>query len=395
MQTENKKPYFLGFHRNIFILGIVSFLTDASTEMIYPILPVFLSVILGIGTVYIGVIEGIAESTASVLKVFSGYISDRFGKRKPLVVFGYSLSTIAKPFFALSGAGWHVLVIRFADRIGKGVRNAPRDAIIAESAPKESLGKSYGFHRAMDTAGAIVGPILAFIVLYFLKENYRAVFAFSFIPAFLAVVCIIIFVKEKKKPPSEEIDPPKINFSSFSREFKYLILVIVLFTLGNSSDAFLILRAKTIGIPVAVIPVLWMVFNTVYALAAMPFGMISDKIGRKKVILLGFFVYAIVYLGFAFASKPYHVWSLFIVYGLYYGLSEGTLRAYVADIISPTHRATAFGIYHTAVGITSFPASVVMGALWKYINIQTAFCFGAGMACMSGILLVALFRKKK
>jgi len=365
------------------VLGLVSFLTDASSDMIYPVLPLFLSDVLGSSTLFIGLIEGVAESTASILKIFSGWLSDKLGKRKFLVGLGYGLSSLGKPILSVVTAGWHVLLLRFADRFGKGVRTSPRDALIADSSPEESRGLSYGFHRAMDSAGAVVGPLLAFLFLPLVGGDYRILFLIASVPALLAVLILILFVKERKRLKEKVVSLAKPNFSRFDPKFKIFILGATIFTLGNSSDAFLFLRARGLDIDLVYIPILWLVLNLVYALVASPAGALSDRIGRKNLIVSGVFIYALVYLGFAFANQSIHVWILFAVYGLYYGLANGTMRAYVADLVGEERRATAFGIYHGAVGLTALPASLIFGWLWQSAGVPIAFGFGAGLALLA------------
>ncbi len=380
-KSENKK-----LPKNVFILGLVSFFTDFSTEMIYPLLPIFLYSVLGASKSFIGLLEGIAETTASILKVFSGWFSDKIKKRKVFILFGYSISAISKPLIGFSKIPLHVLVLRFFDRVGKGIRTAPRDALVADSTPEEIRGKSFGYHRAMDTAGAVVGPLVAFLLLPLLRGNYRTLFAFTFIPGLIAVTLILLFIKEQKR--NTEI--LKIE-ASWKKEvppkFFIFLAAIVLFTLGNSSDAFLILRANLAGISSYTIPILWLFFNLVYAILATPFGILSDKIGRKKMVTAGFVVYSIVYAGFAFAVKKWQIWGLFLVYGLYYAMVEGGLRAFVADIVGKEKRATAYGIYHTAVGVAAFPASFIFGILWQYFGFQIAFLTGSGLSLLALVLL--------
>ncbi len=390
MISEERK--IIGLSRNVFFLGLVSFFTDTSSEMIRPLLPIFLSSVLGVNKVFIGVIEGIAESTASILKLFSGWVSDRIGKRKALVLAGYGFSAVSKPFFAAATSGWHVLLVRFADRVGKGVRTSPRDAIIADSTSEEERGRSFGFHRSLDTAGAIAGPLLAFLILPVLKGNLRLVFLASFVPAFLAVLVIIFFVRERRPPEGGVPRSLALSLRSMSRPFKIFIVIAVVFTLGNSSDAFLILRAQDLGVSTKLIPILWLLFNGIYSLSAGPSGILSDRIGRRKIIIYGFFIYSLAYFGFAFAGAPVHIWGLFALYGVYYGLADGAFRAYVADLAPSDLRATAYGVYHTSVGITAFPASVIMGVLWQAMGAVAAFSFGAILALAAAISMVLFLR---
>lgn len=383
--------------RTVKVLGLVSLFTDASSEMIYPLLPIFLSSVLGAGAATIGVIEGVAEGTASVLKGFSGYISDRLHKRKALILAGYGLSALTKPFFAAAGAAWQVLVIRFADRVGKGIRTAPRDAMIAESTDKAIWGKAYGFHRAMDTLGAIVGPGMAFLLMWALSgqgdDRYRWVFLAAFIPGLVAV-CLIFFVLEEQ-PFKSRVRFPGIRLSGFDRGYKMLLMVVAVFTLGNSSDAFLLLKAQDIfeqaGISGAMVPVLipliWLTFNVVYSAVSMPAGILSDRIGRKETLLIGFLLYSLIYLGFAFAGSTLVVWLLMAAYGVFYGLTEGVMKAYVADLSPQEMKGTAFGVYHATDGISRLLASVIFGVLWQLYGAAAAFLFGAGLAMIAAFLL--------
>ena len=381
------KSMFSKIPKNIFVLGLVSFLTDVSSDMIYPILPVFLSDVLGSSKLFIGLIEGVAESTASILKVFSGWLSDKLGKRKFLVSLGYGLSSLGKPLLSLVTAGWQVLGLRFMDRFGKGVRTSPRDAMIADSSLSEKRGLSFGFHRAMDSFGAVIGPLLAFLFLPLVNRNYRTLFLIASIPAFLSVLLLILFVKEKKRVKEKIPSLTKLKLSQFSPKFKIFVFGVTIFTLGNSSDAFLFLRAKSLNIDVVYIPILWLVLNLVYTLVSLPAGWLSDRIGRKNLILSGLFVYALVYLGFAFATQSYHAWLLFAFYGVYYGLTNGTMRAQVADLVEQDKRATAYGIYHGAVGVTALPASLIFGWLWQSVGVSFAFCLGAGLALLAFMII--------
>ena len=380
-------------NKNIFVLGVVSLFTDISSEMIYPLLPVFLSSVLGVSTAFIGLLEGIAESTAAILKVFSGWFSDKLRKRKPIIVAGYSLSTIGKPLLYLATAGWHVLLVRFIDRFGKGIRTPPRDALIADSSDVKHRGRDFGVQRAMDNAGAFLGPLAAFIALPLFNNSLRPVFLLAFVPGFVAVLILLFFLRER--PPADSA-PKTIKFSTslLSRDFKIFVVIIAVFTLGNSSNAFLILRAKDLGLKVALIPILWLVYNFVGSVTSAPLGILSDRIGRKKTLILGFVFYSAVYWGFAFANSQILLWFLMGLYGVYYGLSEGVLNAYVADLTEDSSiMATSYGIYNTVVGIFIFPASVIMGILWQTFNPTVAFGYGASLALLSAIGL-CLFIKK-
>ena len=384
--SNNKK--FFGFGKNVFVAGLVSFFMDVSSEMIYPLVPLFLANVLGVNKSVIGLIEGIAESTASLLKIFSGWFSDRIGNRKWLMAAGYGISTLSRPIVALASGWQHVMGSRFIDRFGKGIRTAPRDAIIAESSEKSYLGRAFGFHRAMDTMGAVVGPALAFFLLGLFSNNYRWVFWLSMIPGAIAVLVIIFFITEKKKISIPHSERPKLTLKHFDWKFKFFVAIATLFAIGNSSDVFLILRAQQIGIPNLMIPVVYLVFNLVYSLSAIPAGIAADRFGSKRVILLGFILFAILYYGFAIAKDSTAIWVLFGFYGLFMGLTDGIQKAFLATIIPPDFKATAFGVYNTAVGIAMFPASLIGGWLWDHISPSATFYFGAITASLSAILFV-------
>jgi len=391
-----KDEKIFGFHRNIFFLGLVSLFTDISSEMIYPLLPVFLVSVLGVGPTFVGLVEGVAEATASFLKLFSGWISDRWEKRKFLVVSGYTLSTLTRPLVAAATAGWHVLLIRFLDRVGKGIRTSPRDALVADSSPESEHGKAFGFQRALDHTGAVIGPLIAFFFLTFITQHYRTLFLLAYIPGLIALTLLILGVKERKTAqPGPSSQPVQLTLRPFDRRFKIFLLIIILFSLGNSSDAFLILKAKEAGVSVSLLPVLWAVLHISKSLSATPGGILSDRYGRKKMIIAGWILYGGVYFGFASAQTSEMVWVLFAVYGLFYGLTEGGERALVANLVQPHLRGTAYGLFHFSIGLSTLPASLLMGFLWETISPQAAFSFGAVLALLAAVLLWLTIREEK
>lgn len=378
--------------RNVKALGFVSLLNDAASEMIYPLLPIFLVSVLGAGPSALGVIEGIAETTASLLKLFSGWISDKLKKRKFLVLIGYSLAAFGRPLISITIAWWQVAVIRFIDRLGKGVRTSPRDALISLSTPEDIRGKSFGFHRAMDHTGAIIGPVVAMVLLKY-GMSLKNIFLWALLPGIITVIIVIFFVREKRViSESKKVD---FKLSVLSKNFKTYLFIIILFTLGNSSDAFLILKARDIGIRVALIPLLWIVLHFVKMTTSVPGGIWSDKIGRRKVIVAGWMVYALIYLGFGFSSNIWQIWGLFGLYGIYFGLTEGVGKAFVSDLVTREFQGTAFGFYHLAVGIAAFPSSVIFGFIWQRFGSLTAFTYGAALAGFASILLLSFVREKK
>ena len=385
MQSEKK---ICSFPKNIFYLGLLSFFTDISSEMIYPLLPVFLTSVLKAPLSFVGLVEGVAESTASTLKLVFGWISDRLNKRKAFVSIGYTISSVIRPMVALAIYPWHVLFVRFADRVGKGMRTAPRDALIADTCNVNEKGKAFGFHRAMDHAGAIVGSVIAFILLRYLTKDYRLIFALSFIPALIAIFIVLFLVKEKKSETVCIKEPVKLSLKFFDKNFKAFLFIVSIFTLGNSSDAFLILRAKDLGVSIAMLPILWILLHAVKSVSSIPAGALSDKIGRKKIIISGWVIYFLVYLGFAFAKTALQIWFLFAIYGFFFGLTESTERAFVADLVKAEIRGSAYGIYNFAIGVSALPASVIMGLLWQKLGVITAFSFGAILALISAFLLI-------
>jgi len=387
--TQNKKIF--GLERNIFFAGMVSLFMDMSSEMIYPLVPIFLASVLGVNKSLIGLIEGIAESTASILKVFSGWLSDRLGNRKYLMLTGYSISTLSRPLIAGAGTWQQILVGRFVDRLGKGIRTAPRDAIIAESSAQSRLARSFSFHRAMDTLGAVIGPLIALGLLQVFTNNYRMVFWLSMVPGVLAVLTIIFFISEKKKksaavhPEQKKLMLPRLDW-----RVKFFIAIATLFALGNSSDAFLILKAQQTGIAAGLIPAVYLTFNLIYSAASIPAGIAADRFGMKKIILLGFVLFSALYYGFARAGTPAAVWVLFSLYGVFMGLTEGIQKAFLATIIPPDARATAFGIFSTAVGLAMLPASLIGGWLWDTVSPAATFYYGSATAALSALLFIMM-----
>jgi MFS family permease len=377
---------FLGLSRTVLVLGIVSLLMDISSEMIYPLIPIFLNDVLHASKTYIGLIEGVAESTASILKVFSGWLSDRLGKRKFIVFWGYGISVFSRPILATATSWIDVLVYRFTDRVGKGVRTAPRDAIIADSTEQNILGKAFGFHRTMDTTGAVIGPAIAFAILGLFSGGFHLVFWISIIPGILALLCIAIFVQDVKKHTLTE--RPQITLRHLNRDFKVFLIIVTIFTLGKTSEAFLVLRAQELGVSIATIPLIYLTFNIVSAFFSTPAGIIADRFGKRKTILSSYFLFSLIFFGFAVATNLAHAWLLFIAYGIFVAMNEGVQRAYVATVIRPEIMATGYGVYHTIIGISSLPSSIIGGVLWEHFGSQALFYYGAFMSLISCIAFI-------
>ena len=399
-----KAKQIFGLNPNVFFLGLVSFLTDVSSEMIFTLLPLFLLNVLGVATTVIGLIEGVADATASLFRILSGWLSDRLGKRKGLTILGYGLSTAVKPLMYIASTWGMVLGVRFCDRMGKGVRTAPRDALVADSVTSGQRGKAFGLHRAMDTFGAMVGIISAAVVVFLWqggslelsRATYQQLVLIGIIPAVIALF-IFFFIKEPVRSPAPQSSIPigrmrKLTFG-LDKRFWIFLGIIFLFTLGNSSDAFLILRAQNLGNPVLTILLMLVLFNFVYASLSTPAGILSDKLGRRRIILLGWLIYTLVYLGFAMASVSWQVWLLFGFYGVYYGLAEGVARAFVADLVPEEKRGTAYGLFHGIVGVTLLPASLIAGYLWQVVNPAAPFFFGAIMAFLAMIGFLVLVKE--
>ena len=385
---------------NLWVASATSFLTDISSEMVINILPLFLSSVLGVKTNIIGIIEGVAEATSSVLKVFSGWLSDKLRTRKWLAVAGYGLSALAKPFFYFANSWGAVAGVRWADRVGKGIRTAPRDALVADNVKPEQRGLAFGLHRAADTAGALLGILIAAFIVWKLQagssalseQTFRTVVLISLIPAFLAVIVLAVGTKEVRV--GSEVRKVRISLKGLGRNFIIFLVIVGIFDLGNSSDAFLVLRAQERGMSTLNILIMLAAFNLIYTLISTPAGSLSDKLGRRKLIIGGWIVYALIYLGFALARSAVHVGLLYAAYGLYYGMAYGTAKAMVADLVPPEMRGTAFGTYNAILGILDFPASVIAGLLWsgagtwKGFGPSAPFYFGAGMALLAVLLFI-------
>ena len=383
--TDDARPT-LG--RNVFALAAVSLLTDVSSEMIYPLLPVFLTTVLGANASFIGAIEGAAETTAALLKLASGWWSDRVQKRKPLVVAGYAIASLMRPLVAIAQSASQVLIIRVADRVGKGIRNAPRDALLADSVHPSIRGRAFGVHRTGDHIGGVLGPLIAFVLLSRHIAELRTVFWLAAIPGLLSVVVVILFVREVPRPaaePARAANAPLDLTQPLGATFWRVLTVIFLFTLGNSTDAFLLLRANQLGVPVALAPVLWAALHVVKSASSVPGGALSDRIGRRPTLIAGWLLYAAVYLGFARAGVAWQAWALFGAYGIFFGLTEGSERALIADLVGPVRRGTAFGWYNLAIGLGALPASILFGYVWDHAGAPTAFVMGASLAAAAAL----------
>lgn len=385
--------------RNVWIVTLTSLLTDISSEMLANLIPFFLANVLGVRTAVIGLIDGLAETTASLTKIFSGAWSDQLGQRKWLTVAGYAISTLAKPFLFFANAWGWVMGVRFADRIGKGVRTAPRDALIADSIQKEQRGLAFGLHRAGDTFGAFLGLGIAALVIWLTQSGaaelsaatFRMLVLISIVPAVLAVIVLAVGAVEVAKP-AKGPEAAKLSLRNVDGRFRAFLLTMVLFTLGNSSDSFILLRGQERGLNLLQVMGMALTFNAVYTIFAGPLGAWSDKVGRRKLILGGWLAYGLVYLGFGLSQTGWGIWILFGLYGLYYAATEGAAKALVADLVPEAQRGTAYGIFNAAIGLTALPASVIAGLLWQGVGMWTGFgasapfVFGAVMALLAGLL---------
>ena len=405
--AESPKPGLRHLPRNVWVVTVTSFLTDISSEMIFNLVPLFLANVLKAGTAVIGLIDGLAETTASLMKIYSGALSDKLGQRKGLTVLGYALSTIAKPFLYFANAWGWVLGVRVADRFGKGVRTAPRDALVADSIDEKQRGLAFGLHRAGDTAGAFIGVGIAALIVWLteggaaklLGPTFRIAVLVSIIPAVLAVIALALFAKETGIRKKSQV--PVLSLKGMDTRFKLFILVLVLFTLGNSSDAFIILLGQNRGLNVLEILLMLLTFNLIYSVLAGPLGALSDKIGRRRLIIGGWIAYGLVYLGFALSKVGWQIWLFYGLYGIYYAATEGSAKAFIADLVPAERRGTAYGLYNAAIGLTAFPASAIAGVLWQGafgwhgFGASAPFFFGAALTLVAGVLFWRLVPAKQ
>jgi MFS family permease len=388
-----------GVSRNVFVLGLVSLATDVASEMMYPLIPIFLTVTLGASVALLGVVEGIAEGTASLMRVVSGWYSDRLSRRRGLVAAGYGLSALGKLLLATAFHWPQVLVARTTDRFGKGVRTAPRDALIADSSLPEVYGRSFGYHRAADTTGAVIGPLIGLGILQIVgQNNLRPILLVAAIPGIFSVG-LLAFVKERRRDPKEkEKDAAKevkrIDLSGAGPVFWMFMSISLLFALGNSSDTFLILRAKDLGLSLSIVILMYVLYNTSYSLLSYPAGVVADRVGKRRLVTGGFFVYGLVYMGFAIVGAGSQVWPLFLVYGIYMAFTDGQARAMVADFAPEEQRGTFLGLYHTGIGLMAVAASVIAGVLWDVVGKPAPFWLGASTGFAAAALMLALPRNK-
>lgn len=404
--VTTKKSSISDLPRNVWAVGFTSMFMDISSEMVLNILSLFLSNVLGVQTSIIGLIDGVAEATASILKLFSGWVSDRIGGRKWLAVIGYGLSAIFKPLFYFANSWGLVAGVRWADRVGKGIRTAPRDALVADSVTPQIRGLAFGFHRAMDTAGALLGILIAALVVWLTQKNdlllsrntFQIIVLVSLVPAVLAVLTLAFGAKDVKIQGQREA--PRISLKSLGKPFSIFLVIVSIFTLGNSADSFLVLRAQNLGVSVLGILLMLAVFNLIYTLISTPAGSLSDRIGRRKLIVGGWLVYAVIYLGFAAARSSWQVWILYACYGLYYGLAYGSANALVADLVPDHLRGTAYGTYNAVIGLLAFPASFIAGVLWQGLGNwagfgpSAPFLFGGVMALVAAFLMITWMPRK-
>jgi MFS family permease len=380
---------FLGVNKNILFTGLTSFLTDTSVKMVYSVMPMFL-LSIGASKTSLSLIEGIAESTAALVKTISGFWSDKIGRNKPFMLIGYGLSALIIPLYSFVVTPVQVLYLRFIERFGKGIRTAPRDSLIAGSVINGETGKSFGIQKAMDNSGAIAGPLVAFLLLFFFPDNYKLIFLLSGIPAILAIFVIFFGINEAKKNKDKLFT--KFHFNEFPRKYYLFLAIIFIFTLGNSTDALLLVKANEVGIKVAFIPLVYLITSIVSVSLSIPLGTLSDKIGKEKILIAGFLIYAIVYFGFGLTTKAGIIVGLFALYGLYSAATDGIQKALVSDMIDKNKQGTGLGIYNALIGVTLLPASLIAGLLYDKVNSCIPFYFGAATALLSAVLML-LFAK--
>ena len=388
--TRGRAFWTTGISKNVYSISLNSLFTDVSREMIYPLLPLFLTSVLGAGTAFVGLVEGVAESTSSVLNLVSGWLSDRIRTRKTLMLWGYGLSAVTRPLIALATAGWQILIVRFVEKVGKGIRVPPRDALIAESCSAEHRGKAFGIHRSLDNIGSILGPLLAFLLLAHLNNDYRSVFWIASIPAFLALGILSFLVTEDPRPemPAQERRTgPDFRLARFSRPFRLFLAATLVFELADSSNAFLLLRVKDMGLSLEWIPIIYLFSNIFRTVGSLPGGTLSDRFGRRKLLMIGWVGYGLTYFGFGFGRSPFQAWLLFGVYGLFYGVTEAVKKALVADLVPQELRGSAYGIHTFTSNLAKLPASLILGAVWQVWGAIPAFSIGAVLAVAAAGLL--------
>ena len=376
---------------NIFFIGLLSFFGGISQDIFLPVFPLYMSSVLGLSRSFIGLTEGLVVSSASIFKIIAGFLSDKFKKRKPLVFAGYFFSLVGRVLLAFVSSAGGIMALRFLDGSGKGIKDSPKDALIADSTKSGTRGKSFGVVRALDTLGSVAGPLILALLFYIFKDpdkNYHNIFLIAGIPLVITLLIITFLVKETPIEKKAETAVAGAIKPKLPKQFYMFMGIMTIFAVGNSSDAFLILRARDIGVELLAIPLVYALFNFVYASASIPLGSLSDRIGREKVILLGWFSYALAYLGFAFANQSYHIWFLFAFYGIYYATTEGVAKAFVADMVEPDRRGRAYGIYNSVIGLAALPAGIIAGTLWDKISPSAPFFFGSFMAITAAALLI-------